>query len=87
MATVMERSAHWWKQAFYSIPARFPERAGFAAVATLNRPAVLLGIAFGTGRRRRRADGRDRVQSDAAVPAYDVKLASGVITAGGTSAS
>ena len=64
MGYVMERGALVDKM-FYIDPARVPPRAGLARGRDADR-LHLLGHRLGPGRRRGRADGRDRVQPDAA---------------------
>ena len=81
MGYVMERGALVDKM-FYAIQLAFRRVPASLAVATLI-VCTFWGIASGPGRRGRGADGRDRVQPDAKA-GYDVRLASGVITAGGT---
>ena len=67
MGYVMERGALVDKM-FYSDPARVPARAGLARRGDADR-VHLLGHRQRSGRRGRGADGRHRLQPDAAGPA------------------
>ena len=67
----------------YSIQLALPPRTGVTRGRDPDRVHVL-GHRLGPGRRRGGVDRRHRLQTRCSKAGYDVKLAAGVITAGGT---